>query len=133
MYRSQKSSCSQAKYSSQWLHLNKLPHTQSIMLGKISVSVASRNFSVVGSVHFSVLYIVTFIYFCCIIADYSPAYADTTLKISTTEHRDHVAYSSWFSCRQKRHLPLLHFSTGGHRFFPRVAATMNLTRVIKNC
>ena len=39
----------------------------------------------------------------CIIPDYEPTYADSTLEMSTPEHRDHVVYSSWFSCRQKRH------------------------------
>ena len=36
------------------------------------------------------------IYFCCIIPDYGSAYADTTLKMSTPEQKDHVVYSSWF-------------------------------------
>ena len=37
------------------------------------------------------------------ISDYDPAYADTTLKMSTPEYRGHVVYSSWFSHRQKSH------------------------------
>ena len=67
------------------------------MLSQIIVLVvASGNISVVNSVHFSVLYIVTAYIFCCITPDYGAAYADTILKMSTSEQRGHVVYSSGF-------------------------------------
>ena len=66
------------------------------MLSLISVSVASSNFRVVYAQSILAFYILLHcIYFCCMIADYGTAYADTTLKMSTPEQRDHVV-PSWF-------------------------------------
>ena len=50
------------------------------MLNQINVLVTSGNISIVNSVHFSILYIVTLYNFRCITSDYGSGYADTTLK-----------------------------------------------------
>ena len=82
---------------------------------------------------FSVLYIATLHMFVASFPIYGSACAGTTLKISTSEQRGHVVYSSWFSFRRKSHWPLLPLGTGYSRFFPRVAATMSSTQVVKKC
>ena len=49
------------------------------------------------------LYIVTLYSFCSITPDYGSTYADTTIKMPTSEQKGPVVYSSWFSYKKKSH------------------------------
>ena len=72
---------------------------------------------------FRVLYIATLYIFVPSFPIYGSACADTTLKMSTSEVRDHVVYNSWFSYTQKSNWPLLLFGSCDCKFLPRVTVT----------